>query len=214
MSVKKGIGKLFSFFGGFTKNSSVPLIPVEWQILNGRTFSFSPEYTSSVGIVPLMLQTVQNNFTDGLTGVLFDVSEKNLKITFFEGTHSHIIEPGIGQYNHSSFEMYGETYSIASKAVFTSDEDDRPVLKLDIAFTETANVRKIKIFLDGNRLFFKFAETPGIDFVLEGIESTVGDIRSNKIIDMIFSRADTDFLLYKLRSVFEPEFVGKENKNE
>ena len=48
-----------------------------------------------------MLQTVQNNFTDGLTGVLFDVSEKDLKITFFEGIHSHIIEPGIGQYNHS-----------------------------------------------------------------------------------------------------------------
>lgn len=209
-SVKKGIGKLFSLFSGFSKENNIPLIPYEWQALDGKSFTFLPDYTSSVSVFPLMLQAVQNNFSEGLTDLKFGFSDKCLSLTFFEGSCSHIIEAGIGVYKYSTFEMYGETYEIASKVCFTSDEDDRPVMKIDIAFTETANVRKIKIFIDDNRLFFKFKETPGIDFILEGIETTVGDIRSNKIIDMIFSHADTDYLLYKLRSVVEPEFSGTE----
>lgn len=212
LMARRRIGKIFSFFGGFSKTGRSVEIPPEWRALNGRSFTFSPDYSSSVGIIPLMLQVVQNNFTDGLTEFRFDISDDKLKITFVEGTISHTLEPGIGKYDHSSFEMYGESYAIASKAIFTSDEDDRPVLKLDIAFTETANVRKMKIFIDGNRLFFRFTETPGIDFILEALDSTVGDIRSNKIIDMIFSRVDTDYLIYKLKSVFEPEFVGEEIK--
>ena len=210
---KRGIKEnIFSFLGGFAKSGKQPPIPDEWAKMSGKSFFFSPDYTSSVSIVPLMIQTVQNNFSDGLTDILLEFVDNEPRITFFEGTCSHVIEPGIGCYKKSLLYVHGETYAIASRTVFTYDEDSRPVMKLDIAFTETANVRKIKIFLCGDRLFVKFAETPGIEFILEGIETTIGDIRSNKILDMIFSRADTDYILYKMKTVFEPEFTGKERK--
>ena len=170
------------------------------------------EYTASVSLVPLFIQTIQNNFSDGLTDIVFEFTKDEPRLTFVEGTVSHVIEPGIGHYKNGKIEFHGEVFAISSKAVFTQDEDDRPVMKLDIAFTETANVRKIKIFLCDEKIFLKFTETPGIDFILEGIEATIGDIRSNKIIDMIFARADTDYLIYKMKTVFEPEFTGRERK--
>lgn len=209
---KNFAGKLFSFFGGKARKEKESTVPEEWLYLDGKTFSFLREYTASVSLVPLFIQTIQNNFSDGLTDIVFEFTKDEPRLTFVEGTVSHVIEPGIGHYKNGKIEFHGEVFAISSKAVFTQDEDDRPVMKLDIAFTETANVRKIKIFLCDEKIFLKFTETPGIDFILEGIEATIGDIRSNKIIDMIFARADTDYLIYKMKTVFEPEFTGRERK--
>lgn len=194
---------------GLSKKEKVLSVPEKWLELNGKNYVFPVEYTAAVGLIPLVIQTLQNNFSDGLNSIAFDLTDNSIRLTFNEGSCSHIIEPGIDCYKDGEIYMHGETYKIASRAKFCFDEDDNPVLKLDIAFTETANVRKIKIYLLDGRIFVKLTETPGMEFILDGIEATIGDIRSNKIMDLIFSHADTDYIVYKMKTVLEPEFTGK-----
>ena len=203
--------KILSIFG--IKKAKKANIPEVWSRLNGSYYSFPSDYTASVGLMPLFLQTLQNNFSEGLTGMKFETDADSLKLVFYEGPFSYVIEPGINYCKTAKLTFKGEPYLVASKAEFVNDEDGNPVLKLELSFLETSNSRKIKIYFNGSgdRIKVKFSENPGVDCILEGIEAAVGDLRSNVLVDMLFSITDPDYLIYKMNSVFEPEFKGTLN---
>jgi hypothetical protein len=70
----------------------------------------------------------------------------------------------------------GETYPVGSSARLTTDEDDRPVLKLYISFLQSPFTRVMKFIFyeDAEKLLVRFDEQPSISESTEMLLSLMG----------------------------------------
>src|SRR5699024_8715510 len=70
-------------------------------------------------------------------------------------------------------DVHGNRFLCASRARFTTDEDDRPVLKLAVYFLESTSVRIIKIFFcEDEHIILKLSETPDALVCMSDLQAT------------------------------------------
>ena len=83
--------------------------------------------------------------------------------------------------------LNGEIYAVGSTARLTTDEDDRPVLKVFICFTETPSVRIMKFILySPERMLIRFDELPSVEASLEVLFSLVGGRENQNSLNKLF----------------------------
>lgn len=177
--------------------------------LNGRRWSFSAEAAASVGLLPLYSQALQNNYTKGLRSISFTAEKYSLVIDFEEADETHHIAVGFTQPEYSTIVCHSEPYIVSCFGRFTTDENDRQVLILDMAFCETASDRTIKIYFrpDG-RIDMSFTERPGKQYLYYGIENFLEAAAKKRIIEQLTSKTDPGYLHYKTEQVLEPTITG------
>ena len=116
--------------------------------------------TRSVGLLPLITQAVQNNFSSQITGLSFKINRddegtRSVTVSFgYDGADGGDVdftfEAGCRGYEYGSLEFGGEVYMTGALAVFTSDEDDNPVLVIHLYFPELSNRRIIRLYPSTN----------------------------------------------------------------
>lgn len=128
---------------------------------NGVQYSLSKSFGS---LLPLILQCVHNNFTGGLQKIGFAFQPGECLITVTEHDGLFVIPAGTdGVPRYTSVTINGEPYHLGSYARWTTDEDDRDVLKLYLSFVETPDTRILKcIFDEDGKLTVKFDERPSV----------------------------------------------------
>ena len=133
---------------------------------NGTQYSLSKSFGS---LLPLILQCVHNNFTGGLQKIGFAFQPGEGLITVTEHDTLYVIPAGTdGVPRYTNITINGEPYNLGSYARWTTDEDDRDVLKLYLSFVETPDTRIIKcIFEDGGKLTVKFDERPSASLAFQ-----------------------------------------------
>ena len=172
--------------------------------------SFRPERTDcSLGVMPRVMQSVENEYTAGLSRVSFALRD-SFTVTFTEGKQVHAVPAGIGTWEESR-ERFGETeWILRTRARFAFDEDGRPALVLDVRFAETPFRRVFRFYLDGDRMELRADEKPGKAFLLRFAETMTGSIRGKPVVGSALSRIDPDLLGYKLDTVFSPRGFFRE----
>ncbi len=122
--------------------------------------------------MPLLMQVLHNNYTDGIRSIGFEMRGGTLYLKLLEGEEEKVFPAGFGRAAETDLSFGGELYRIGVTAECRRDENGRPVLKLDIAFLEEACRRKLNLYFDGGnaeRLEAIWDETPGRDVILEGL---------------------------------------------
>ena len=187
----------------------LPELPAQAHILNGVSYHI---YTKNTIFLPLILQCMQNNHSKGIRNISFSVRDGVFYLNIAEHDISYSIPVGFGEYLASTVESHGERYLVKAAGVFTTDEDDNPVLKVHIPFIETANARQIKFFFleHGRKLKAVWSETPDMDS-LNGLDKFFAS-GSGGIVNSIVQKAteiDSELLKYMIQRSISPIGFGE-----
>ncbi|MBQ4061757.1 MAG: serine hydrolase [Christensenellaceae bacterium] len=178
-------------------------LPDMCYTLDGISYKTSNKYGL---LMPLVIQGLQNNHSPGITQIGFEIKNETFYLKVQEDKTTYSIPVGFGEYIKTELDFKGEPYIIKTFGVFTTDEDDNTVLKIDMPFIETANVRKIKIFFIGDKIKIAFSETPGLEAASDGI-SAVMSTNSKSLLNSIMNKAneiEPDYFEYKVQKTLSP----------
>ncbi|MDO4285917.1 MAG: serine hydrolase [Eubacteriales bacterium] len=171
--------------------------------LDGQVYEMAQK---GVGLFPLIMQVVHNNYTHGISRLRFRCVDEQLYLDFLEGEQTHSLPVGIGRGRHCVINMNGEDYLIGVKGRLHANEDGIPVMSLQIAFIEEATERELKIlFLKDGELELRWDEEPG-NMIITGMLGmiTVGNSGMNPLVSGILAQISPELIERTMQSSIQP----------
>ena len=179
------------------------------RAVSGRTYVMEQQ---NIGIAPLFVQVFHNNMTDGISEISFTYDAGNFCVSFTEGEVIHKLPVGFGRAADGCVDLHGEHYLVATLGEFARDENDIPVLKLEITFIEECVKRKVHIFFhEDNGIEIRWNETPGKKMILAGLSSITEELSGNFLYNSLLGdhNITTTELLHRLmEQTIEPAVRG------
>lgn len=184
------------------------------QALDGRTYLVDPSDATAVGLMPLLTQVIQNNYTRGLKSISFALRDGVFHVIVTETDECYGLPVGFDAALTADLVFHGEPYRVAVAGRLTTDEDNTPVLKLRISFLEIANTRILKIFFHDDLIVTRWTEFPGKPCLTAGLAFIRKELKSYPMLDNLVTKADNDFVRYKIGKAMEPEVTARLIKND
>lgn len=178
------------------------------RAVSGRTYVMEQQ---NIGIAPLFVQVFHNNMTDGISEISFTYDAGNFYVSFTEGEVIHKLPVGFGRAADGCVDLHGEHYLVATLGEFARDENDIPVLKLEITFIEECVKRKAHIFFhEDNGIEIKWNETPGKKMILAGLSSITEELSGNFLYNSLLGdhNITTELLHRLMKQTIEPVVRG------
>ena len=178
------------------------------RAVSGRTYVMEQQ---NIGIAPLFVQVFHNNMTDGISEISFTYDAGNFWISFTEGEVIHKLPVGFGKAADGCVDLHGEHYLVATLGEFARDENDIPVLKLEITFIEECVKRKAHIFFhEDNGIEIRWNETPGKKMILAGLSSITEELSGNFLYNSLLGdhNITTELLHRLMEQTIEPAVRG------
>lgn len=179
------------------------------RAVSGRTYVMEQQ---NIGIAPLFVQVFHNNMTDGISEISFTYDAGNFYVSFTEGEVIHKLPVGFGRASDGCVDLHGEHYLVATLGEFARDENDIPVLKLEITFIEECVKRKAHIFFhEDDEIEIRWNETPGKKMILAGLSSITEELSGNFLYNSLLGdhNITTTELLHRLmEQTIEPAVRG------
>ena len=178
------------------------------RAVSGRTYVMEQQ---NIGIAPLFVQVFHNNMTDGISEISFTYDAGNFYVSFTEGEVIHKLPVGFGRAADGCVDLHGEHYLVATLGEFARDENDIPVLKLEITFIEECVKRKVHIFFhEDNGIEIRWNETPGKKMILSGLSSITEELSGNFLYNSLLGdhNITTELLHRLMEQTIEPAVRG------
>ena len=178
------------------------------RAVSGRTYVMEQQ---NIGIAPLFVQVFHNNMTDGISEISFTYDAGNFYVSFTEGEVIHKLPVGFGRAADGCVDLHGEHYLVATLGEFARDENDIPVLKLEITFIEECVKRKVHIFFhEDNGIEIRWNETPGKKMILAGLSSITEELSGNFLYNSLLGdhNITTELLHRLMEQTIEPAVRG------
>ena len=178
-----------------------------WAV-SGRTYVMEQQ---NIGIAPLFVQVFHNNMTDGISEISFTYDAGNFYVSFTEGEVIHKLPVGFGRAADGCVDLHGEHYLVATLGEFARDENDIPVLKLEITFIEECVKRKAHIFFhEDDEIEIRWNETPGKKMILAGLSSITEELSGNFLYNSLLGdhNITTELLHRLMKQTIEPVVRG------
>lgn len=159
-------------------------------------------------LLPLVIQGVHGNFTDGVDSVRFDFTGESLRLILKEGDIENTVAAGFdGEARYSRVEVNGEPYLVGGIAAWNTDEEDRPVLKVYLSFIETPSTRVLKFIFEDNTVRVRFDEIPSVTASFHLLTSILG----HDLAEESFEANQTlkkELMQSKMKRILTPKTVG------
>ena len=184
------------------------------RAVSGRTYVMEQQ---NIGIAPLFVQVFHNNMTDGISEISFTYDAGNFYVSFTEGEVIHKLPVGFGRAADGCVDLHGEHYLVATLGEFARDENDIPVLKLEITFIEECVKRKVHIFFHEDKgIEIRWNETPGKKMILAGLSSITEELSGNFLYNSLLGdhNITTELLHRLMEQTIEPVVRGYLKKPE
>lgn len=178
------------------------------RAVSGRTYVMEQQ---NIGIAPLFVQVFHNNMTDGISEISFTYDAGSFCVSFTEGEVIHKLPVGFGRAADGCVDLHGEHYLVATLGEFARDENDIPVLKLEVTFIEECVKRKAHIFFhEDNGIEIRWNETPGKKMILAGLSSITEELSGNFLYNSLLGdhNITTELLHRLMEQTIEPVVRG------
>ena len=178
------------------------------RAVSGRTYVMEQQ---NIGIAPLFVQVFHNNMTDGISEISFTYDAGNFYVSFTEGEVIHKLPVGFGRAADGCVDLHGEHYLVATLGEFARDENDIPVLKLEVTFIEECVKRRAHIFFhEDNGIEIRWNETPGKKMILAGLSSITEELSGNFLYNSLLGdhNITTELLHRLMKQTIEPVIRG------
>ena len=189
--------------GGLKKNMAL------YESLVGKEYLLPEGDGKAVGLLPLVIQSVENCYAKGLVGISFDKNELGEPELIYRENEADIhVLLGFDTPKVFNVKYRNENFIISSKAKFAKNEDDETVLVIRLDFMETPSSRIIKIyFQDDGTLLLEQTEAPGADFMIELTDMVVTQFIDKPIVGALFEKFGSEFIEYKIEKVFNTKLI-------
>jgi CubicO group peptidase (beta-lactamase class C family) len=201
------------------------------KCLNGCIYDMDDK---GVGVMPLLMQVMHNNYTDGISSIGFEYDDRSdaFYMIIKEG-EKEIKLKCCSRENptYTDVDEHGESYRLSVISEFSTDEYNRPVLRNEFYFVEDSTTRVMNIYFgkreplqhgicfDKNKpaapdnIGIRFDEIPGSG-MLFGILDQFGSLEQIKGITGIFVSFINDYgaidaLTLAIRDTVRPKLHGK-----
>ena len=178
------------------------------RAVSGRTYVMEQQ---NIGIAPLFVQVFHNNMTDGISEISFTYDAGNFYVSFTEGEVIHKLPVGFGRAADGCVDLHGEHYLVATLGEFARDENDIPVLKLEVTFIEECVKRRAHIFFhEDDKIEIRWNETPGKKMILAGLSSITEELSGNFLYNSLLGdhNITTELLHRLMKQTIEPVIRG------
>lgn len=175
--------------------------------LNGQIYEMKEK---SVGLFPLIMQVIHNNFTRGISFLRFRVTDSRVFMDLMEGSTVHILPLSFGRGIPAVIDMNGEKYLVSCKGRMAVNEDGLPVLVLRICFLEEAAERGLKIVFCSRRdLLLQWDETPGNTIILDALNYVnEGASGGNFIMNSVMKQLSPQLQRRTIQSAVQPSVAA------
>ncbi|WP_408071240.1 serine hydrolase domain-containing protein [Butyrivibrio sp. JL13D10] len=200
------------------------------KILDGVSYDMDDE---GVGFMPLLVQVMHNNYTDGIKSIGFRLDERTgaFFLLIREGEATHEIKCGFDGFRAvSQIDEHGEIYAISTVSEFSIDEYGRPVLRNEFYLLEDSTARVMNIYF-GKReplqhdihfgfgkikppvnIGIRFDEIPGSGMLIRILNQfghlDVGKGMSGFVINRLTDYGAIDALMLAIRNTVRPKLHG------
>ncbi len=182
-----------------------------FEHLSGKTYKVASGHYQSVGLLPLIIQTVECSFSKGFNSLgFFTDGNGSPWLSYCESDMEIKIPLGFDKIEVFDLPYKNDNYKVAVRSRFAKTEDDESVLVISLDFLETPSRRIIKIYQSGEdeiRLFQ--TETPNGDFLIGIVDMFLSEFSENHIVNSIYDKIGGDFLDYKFDRMFSTTLTLK-----
>ena len=132
------------------------------------------------------------------------------EIFYEERDQLHHLKAGTKTPCYQSLNFHGNVFQVAAQARFTHNEEEQPVLRIQVDFLETPCTRIIKLIRTPQGVLVRQEETPNMDYLVETNLLAVSNPASKALLATLLGSADPDFLTWKMEQVFSPTMEFQE----
>ncbi len=175
-------------------------------------YAFEKGDKNAVGLMPLILQGVHNEYAKGFESVSFLKKKGIPYLIYRENNGEREIPLGFEKPIQKHLLFGTLDFLVASSAKFKYDEEDRLVLIVRLDFLETPCSRILKfVFGEYGEVRILHAELPGEEFVIETTSDLLKQISEMPIplVSGVINRFGEDYVELKLRKAFAPVLKAK-----
>lgn len=179
---------------------------VSWHFQNNR-----------VGLMPVVIQAMDNNFSTGLEQFSLAMKDpETLLLRWSENGQALVLKLGLRCPVEETLGFGEERFLVAGSADIQPDENNEPVLKIELCFLEHSSCRTLNLRRRGDELLLLAGELPhfalAIDSALRQNTATTsgGNPQSASPLSSLTGRLkDNDYLHYRIEQLCTPSLVGK-----
>ena len=189
-------------------------VPTREQFLTfaGRRFVSDDPRAASAGLLPLALQAVENCYSKGLEALTVSGTRTQVSLFYEEQDQYYHVIAGVKEPVYQILNFRGNEFRVAAQARFTHDEDENPVLRVQIDFLETPCSRILKLYLLPTGPLLRQQETPNMDYLLDTMVLQVSGMAPKALMNSLLGSTDADYLHWKMDQIFDPLLKLKELK--
>ena len=170
-----------------------------------KSFHTEDPKAASMGLLPMALQALHNNYTSGLSSVAVSVRGQLPELIYRENSAAYRFPVGLGKPQISQLDFNGDVYQVAASGRFTHDEEERPLFYVKLAFLETPSVRIIKLILTPEGMLLRQTETPGVPYVYKKLRKAADTTLYKPLLLLALGGTENDYLRYKALQLISPE---------
>lgn len=212
---KKALGKYVEKLSAYTapsklswKNSKINARMI--RTLAGSRFTYSEGCEKSVGLLPLILQAVENRYSAGFFGVSFTKKSGALHLIYEEKSAQIDLRLGTTAPAIQQVQIGDIPFTVAATAKFTHDEDDRTVIVIRIDFLEYPSSRVIKlVFLDKDTILMRNEELPGEALAKDALQLVLDEISDSSLVSGVMEKIGSDYFIYRAEQAFSTKLLLK-----
>lgn len=180
-------------------------VPDDRQWADKRIYEMEQKH---VGLAPLILQVLHNNYSEGITRMGFFLDDGRFYLDIQEGEDNHKIEVGFHGARTTAVKLHGEEYLVGAQGSFSTDEENRRVLKIRITFLEEAVSREVKFYFENEEVEIRWNEAPGKDVILKGLDSFAAMPTDNLIINNLRGMVNPELFHFLIERTIQPIVTG------
>ncbi len=175
-----------------------------FELLVGKEYIVKEGQGKAIGVLPLVVQSVENCYSKGFVGMYFVRDENGEPVMIYKEKESEIsVRLGFDTPKVFNIKYRGENFLVSCKAKFTESEDDEPVLVIRLDLIETPSSRIIKIFFYGEeKIIVEQTESPGADFMQGLTEMIITQMVDNPIIGAVYEKFGAELIENKIEKTF------------
>lgn len=178
-------------------------LPEDCKTLDGLTLTCKDARAPSMSIIPLVWQSLENNFSKGFESIKFEIENEKFYLIYNQTDESYKISVGFGEPEYSEIYVHNAPYLVGGSGSFVYNEDGRRILKIRVDFLETPCSVILKFIYHNGYFELYQKELPGKPFVLEKVREIKDDIAQKPVIGGVTSLLEDDVLEYRVERLFE-----------
>ena len=171
------------------------------------TYAFG---NNNVGILPLIVRTMQNNLDSCLEKMALYRVDNDLYLSFWESGAHYVLRIGLYEYKTEILDFRGEKYIVRAIGEPFVNSDGICEYRIELIFPELPNTRRLRLVrLGEEKLSVEFFEEPN-DRIIENLMLKISEMNAPLAFatDIIEKRFGQGVVVGTLKKTFAPVLIG------